>query len=169
LQNITEQEIQEALIEKKQVPSEKAIGIASYVNGSYSQALEQIDNNKDNNLHFNLFVDWMRLCFKKDIAGAISFSNTIHALGKEKQKTFLLFTLSVFQKSLTGNFTGIENIKISPSYKDFIQKFMPFVHSRNMEELHQQMSDAHYHIERNANAKILFLDLSFILFRLIKK
>ena len=167
LQNILEEEIKNSLIEKKNISSSKASEIASYVNGNYSYALEQTENHSDEN--FDLFVSWMRLCFKKDIPGAIAFTTEIQKLGKEKQKTFLLFTLSIFQKSLTGNFTGMENVKTAATHKKFIENFMPYVHLKNMEELHQQMTDAYYHIDRNANAKILFLDLSFILFRLIKK
>jgi len=169
LQNIPEEEIAQALIKKHQVPSQKAMEISHFVNGSFSDALAQIDTGNDTEEYFELFVSWMRLCFKKDIPGAVNFAAEIAKLGKEKQKTFLLFTLSIFQKSLIGSFTGIENAKTSPAHQGFIEKFMPFVHTRNMEELHQQMTDAHYHVERNANAKILFLDLSFILFRLIKK
>jgi DNA polymerase-3 subunit delta' len=63
----------------------------------------------------------------------------------------------------------MENVKTTPSHKGFIEKFMPYVHERNMEALHTEMSEAYYHIDRNANAKILFLDLSFTLFKLIKK
>lgn len=167
--SLTEKELVETMVRKNEVSQDKALEIASYVNGDYSLALTEIAKKEGSNDFFELFVAWMRLCFKKDVAGAVSFAAEIQKLGKEKQKAFLLFVLNIFQKSLVGSHLGMEAVKTSETYKDFIQKFMPYIHERNIEALHTEMSEAHYHIDRNANAKILFLDLSFTLFKLIKK
>ncbi|MGB5364259.1 MAG: DNA polymerase III subunit delta', partial [Aureibaculum sp.] len=48
-----------------------------------------------------------------------------------------------------------------------LQKFAPFVHSSNILEINDELNDAIYHIERNANAKIVLLDLSIKLTRLL--
>ncbi len=157
------------LEEKHNLDSQRAIEIASYVNGDYSVALNELTLGDEGNFFFENFVSWMRLCFKKDVAGAVKFVAEIQKMGKEKQKAFLLFVLSIFQKSLVGNFVGMESVKTSESQKAFIKNFMPYIHERNIGHLHEIMSEAHYHIDRNANAKILFLDLSFNLFKLIKK
>ena len=169
LKSLNETQIANQLVQFHGVEENKATEISTYVNGDFALALHEISTQDNSQAFFNLFVDWMRLCFKKDVGGAVAFSTQAQKLGKEQQKAFLLFVLSVFQKSLLGNFSGMENVKTTPSHKEFIQKFMPYVHERNMESLHTQMSEAYYHIDRNANAKILFLDLSFTLFKLIKK
>lgn len=169
LKNLTEKEISDKLLSEGQIDESRALEIAGYVSGDYSLALREIAKQEDSNAFFELFVTWMRLCFKKDVGGAVSFATQAQKLGKEKQKAFLLYVLTLFQKSLVGNFVGIDQIKTSSKHKEFIQKFMPFVHQNNMEALHSEMSEAYYHIDRNANAKILFLDLSFTLFKLIKK
>ena len=169
LKNLNEKEVSQYLVRDKGVDESRATEIASYVNGDFSLALREVSKQEDSNSFFELFVAWMRLCFKKDVAGAVSFSAEAQKMGKEKQKAFLLFVLGVFQKSLVGNYRGLEQVKTAAKHKDFINKFMPFVHVNNMEALHKEMSEAYYHIDRNANAKILFLDLSFTLFKLIKK
>jgi DNA polymerase-3 subunit delta' len=166
---LSEKEMVETMVRTNEVTQDKAIEIASYVNGDYSLALNEIAKKESANVFFDMFVQWMRLCFKKDVAGAVSFSADAQKLGKEKQKAFLLFVLNIFQKSLVGSHLGMDAVKTSETYKDFIQKFMTYIHERNIESLHTEMSEAHYHIDRNANSKILFLDLSFTLFKLIKK
>ncbi|MDB4089383.1 hypothetical protein N9544_07135, partial [Flavobacteriales bacterium] len=169
LKALSEDQISNQLINHHGIDEMKATEISTYVNGDFAMALHEVSSQDNSQAFFELFVTWMRLCFKKDVGGAVTFSTNAQKLGKEKQKAFLLFVLNVFQKTLLGNFSGMENVKTTPSHKDFIQKFMPFVHERNMESLHTEMSEAYYHIDRNANAKILFLDLSFTLFKLIKK
>ena len=48
-----------------------------------------------------------------------------------------------------------------------LKKFAPFVHSGNVIEISEEVSSAMYHIERNGNAKIILLDLSIKLTRLL--
>ncbi|MEN8928922.1 MAG: DNA polymerase III subunit [Flavobacteriales bacterium] len=169
LKALSENQIVSQLVNRHGIEEAKATEISTYVNGDFAAALHEVSTEDNSQAFFELFVAWMRLCFKKDVGGAVAFSTNAQKLGKEKQKAFLLFVLNVFQKSLLGNFSGIENVKTTPAHIDFIEKFMFYVHERNIEALHTEMSEAHYHIDRNANAKILFLDLSFTLFKLIKK
>ena len=50
-----------------------------------------------------------------------------------------------------------------------INKFSPFVHENNIEDISSELQDAIYHIERNGNAKIILTDLSIKLTRLLHK
>jgi len=166
---LSDSQVVEGLVNKMGASEQRATEIASYVNGDFSAALNELEMGEQKSFYFDNFVSWMRLCFKKDVAGAVKFVAEVQKMGKEKQKAFLLFVLSLFQKSLMGNFVGINNVKATEEQKKFIQNFMPYIHERNISHLHEIMSEAYYHIDRNANAKILFLDLSFDLFKLIKK
>ena len=57
---------------------------------------------------------------------------------------------------------------LEPSTEKFdLEKFAPFVHSGNILEINKELNEAIYHIERNANAKIVLLDLSIKLTRLL--
>ena len=48
-----------------------------------------------------------------------------------------------------------------------LDKFAPFVHSGNILDINKELNDAIYHIERNGNPKIILLDLSIKLTRLL--
>lgn len=53
----------------------------------------------------------------------------------------------------------------SPGFK--LENFAPYIHSGNILEINKELNDAIYHIERNGNAKIILLDLSIKLTRLL--
>ena len=53
----------------------------------------------------------------------------------------------------------------TPNFK--LENFAPFIHSGNILEINEELNEAIYHIERNGNAKIVLLDLSIKLMRLL--
>ena len=50
-----------------------------------------------------------------------------------------------------------------------INKLGPFINSENIDDLIALFEKSHYHITRNANAKMIFTELSLQLTRLLKK
>jgi len=46
-------------------------------------------------------------------------------------------------------------------------RFTKFIHAENIGEITSLLNKAHYAIERNANPKILLLNLSFKMYRLL--
>ncbi len=154
---------------KEAIDQAKALEIAHYVDGNIAEAIQLSHGEDPTAEYFTLFVEWMRICFSRDVAKALELSVSIAALGREKQKAYIVFCLGIVQKCLSGNFLPDDKVKISPSQQAFMNKFMPFINPSNVFKLHKHLTDAHNHIDRNANAKILFLDLSFKLFGLIKK
>ena len=48
-----------------------------------------------------------------------------------------------------------------------LEKFAPFVHENNIVEIYDEVQTAYDNIERNGNSKIVFLDTSIKLTRLL--
>jgi len=66
------------------------------------------------------------------------------------------------------NYSADELVFLQPKSPNFdLEKFAPFVHSKNILAIDKELNDAIYHIERNGNAKIILLDLSIKLTRLL--
>lgn len=156
-------------ITNKGIADTMASDIANFVNGNVVEAIKMMQEENSEEEFFSLFIEWMRICFSRDVGKAIDFSNTLAALGKEKQKAFINYCLTIFQKSLTGNFLSLDKVRIRESQKDFMKKFTPYINTSNIQKLYTFFTEAHTHIDRNANTKILFLDLSFKMFGQIKK
>ena len=77
----------------------------------------------------------------------------------------------MFSKSLILiNFLPKELLFLEIQSSEFeFKNFAPFVHSKNILALEKELNEAIYHIERNGNSKIILLDLSMKLTRLLHK
>jgi DNA polymerase III subunit delta' len=60
-------------------------------------------------------------------------------------------------------------LRLNEQETDFVTKFSPFIHSNNLQELTKAFNDAAFHIERNADLKITFLELSLYIGSQLKK
>ena len=81
---------------------------------------------------------------------------------------FLQYCLQFFRQALLLNYGTPDLVFLETKSANFdLSKFAPFVHSANILTIEKEVSDAQYHIERNGNAKIILLDLSIKLTRLL--
>jgi DNA polymerase-3 subunit delta' len=101
----------------------------------------------------------MRLALKFDAGKAITWIDENAATGREKQKQFLQYALEVFRDCLMYNFGDKNLVRLSGQEKQFLEKFAPFINQKNYEKLVEEFNNNYYYIERNANPKILFMDL----------
>ncbi len=150
----------EKLISSHQLSEEQAREYAQLSQGSYLKAQELIASSDDNKANFDLFVQWMRLAYQKNITEILPLSESLASLGREKQKQFLSYCLLLVRESFTLNQMQEELVRLSAEEFAFTKKFSPFIHSGNIEAIYQNLNDAYWHIERNGNAKIIFLDTS---------
>jgi DNA polymerase-3 subunit delta' len=154
--------------------SEKAQMIATIVEGDINEALKLAEYTQDAAQNSLCFVQWMRLCFNalqvKDIDKLVQWSDTMAKSGRENQKSFLLFATNVMRDALLKNYGLSALMKMNISGQNFtLEKFAPFVHAENCISIIEELNMAHLHIERNANSKIVFLDTSFKIARLLHK
>jgi len=91
------------------------------------------------------------------------------ALDKENQKNFLKYGLRIFRESIILNYMKGELVNLQSNERAFLEKFARFINNQNITELMEEFNQAHYHLERNANPKILFSDVVIKLTKLIKK
>ena len=119
------------------------------------------------------FIAWIRAAFKAKgnasvIQLLIDWSETIAKTGRETQKRFLNYCLQFFRQALLLNYNADALVFLEPKTIGFkIENFAPFVHSKNILDINKELNEAIYHIERNGNAKIILLDLSIKLTRLL--
>jgi DNA polymerase-3 subunit delta' len=81
-------------------------------------------------------------------------------MGRERQKSLLSYALEVFRQCILLNYQASGLAKIHPESEDFIKKFSAILKPDVARAMTEEFSKAIYHIERNANPKILFTDLS---------
>ena len=152
----------------------KAKMISNLVDGNINEALQLAEHVEDSEQNALNFVQWMRLCFSalqvKDIDKLVQWSEMMAKVGRESQKSFLLFASNVMRDALLKNYGVEKMMKMNVIGNNFtMEKFAPFIHADNCMEIISELNLAQLHIERNANPKILFLDTSFKIARLLHK
>ena len=148
---------------------------------NYVDIVHSLENDSDQALIINDFVEWVRLCFlsinknakyqqKSVIVKIVEWSNSISKLEKAYQMQFVKIAASIFRSAFLLNYNPlfIENIKIE--HPDFsIKKFSEHITGSNISEIFSLLSSAHYYLSQYGNSKIIFLDLSFSLGKLLHK
>ena len=152
---------------------EEALQIAHEANGNFNKALDLLLRDSEDLVFEKWFVQWTRTAFKAKgnkgvIHELILWSEEIARTGRETQKKFLSYCLSVMRQALLLNYRVDSLVYLKMHLPDFqLAKFAPFVHENNIQPIVRELEDALYHIERNGNSKIIFTDLSIKLTRLL--
>lgn len=159
-----------ALRERFDITGTRAQGIVNFSEGNFRKATEMAVESDDAINYFPRFRDWMRLCFQGDkkVKDLIGFVEEVSHMGREKQKSFLSFSLGFIRQCMLLQYNSESVTRFSKEEKEFVANFARFIHSANIQHLYREMNDALFHIERNANPSVLFLDLSLKTGRLLK-
>jgi len=142
--------------------------ISAMAHGNWLEALRLHDNAEEEKFHFHNFQQWMRLCFRKSVIELIDFCSNINGIGRERQKAFLNYGLTLFRNALLSNNGLSELVRLTGDEYAFASKFAPFVHHANILEMVSLMEEGIQQIERNANAQILFMDTSLKVVKLLQ-
>ena len=156
-----------ALIDDFGLHLTEADAMAHFCEGNWATAQTLVKSGALNQELRELFVEAFRAAYKKDVIAMMGWANRISGLGKEEQKSFLRYGLHMFRQSILFNYTQEKLVRLSEEEMKFLSNFAKFITGNNLEELSTSFSDAHYHIDRNANQKILFTDLIFQAMKLI--
>ncbi len=163
----SEKDVYLGLKEKFGLDDKKAQQISFITGGSVTEALKLCRNDEDLLADFDTFREWMRACFKNDTGMILKWiENTVRS-GRENQKAFFQYGLKIFRMCLYHNYNTTGLIRLEDEEREFIGKFAPFVNHRNILRIVEEFNQAIMHLERNANSRILFADLSFRLHALM--
>lgn len=169
LGRISAEEIMQGLIDREGASADEARKAAAFASGSYSVAMEYLNHVVDGDSDFTSFSHWMRICYKRNVPEAIKWAESMAGNGREIQKKFLEYSLHMVRECMVLNYAGEDMTHLYGEEEQFADKFSPFINERNVVELTEELNKAHYDLSRNANSKILFLDLSFKVFKLLKQ
>jgi DNA polymerase-3 subunit delta' len=167
--------IAKAMREKFFLDEVSAAKVAHLAQGNYNKALHILNNDTDDLPFEKWFVAWVRAAFRAKgnaaaIQDLITWSDEIASLGREGQKQFLGYCITMFRQALLLNYQADKLVYMETGLEQFsLEKFAPFVNGSNITGIFKELSDAIYHIERNGNAKVILTDLSIKLTRLIHK
>jgi DNA polymerase-3 subunit delta' len=126
--------------------------------GSFAEAVSLMAGEED--LHAGILIDWMRKCFKGNGLEMSRWVESISEGSKEKLKIFIRYSLHFFRGLLVLPVLGKEKSGLPGALSDTAEKLRAVLSDKQLELMAQLSEENINHLERNANPKILFLDLS---------
>ncbi|MDO5524021.1 MAG: DNA polymerase III subunit delta [Bacteroidia bacterium] len=146
-----------------------AKSIAHIANGSFSAAVGIIQYSENGEYFFKLFKEMMRASVSRNIKAIKLVANEIAGIGREMQKSYLLYCLRLFREYFISNLNRKEMVYLNTEEGEFGERFAPFINEKNIQTFDDEFQLAHRQIEQNGNPKIIFLDLCLKSTMLLKK
>jgi len=154
---------------KYAIASADAQNIAHTANGSFVKALDTIHLNEEKRLFFDLFVSLMRLSYQRKIKEMKIWSESVAAMGREKQKNMLDYCQQMIRENFIFNLKQKDLTYLTIDEENFAKRFSPFVNEKNVIGIMNELSQAQRDIEQNVNAKMVFFDFSLKMIVLLKQ
>lgn len=157
--------LQNKFPEKGVIKLEKSL---IYSDGNLGDAIHVLESDIITDDNFDDFQIWMRLCYLVNIQEIVKWVNERTKKGRRNQSTFLKYSLKMVRNCLIIHFSNRNTLNITENEKKFLSKFYPFIHEGNISEISEKIEESIKNIERNANSKIIFYELSLQLTILLK-
>jgi DNA polymerase-3 subunit delta' len=141
---------------------EDAHAIARLADGNWHEAVRLSRETAHDNA--KSFLNWMRKCFVGNGVELVRWTETFAKNGREKQKLFLKYGLHFLREVLilqmTDGITSDLPPRLRPDELETAQKMKTVLDIYKIERISKIFDECIYHVERNANPKVLFLDAS---------
>lgn len=143
--------------------------------GDLNEAIKRVEYSGVSSEFEVLFVQWVREAFQvikrpELLRNIILWARNIASWSREKQRNFLYFCAEMFRLALMQNYSSANLVYKTVEVQKFNwDAFSKFIHGANIESILEQISLADYHLQRNANAKIVWTDLGIKLSRYIHR
>src|SRR5688572_10277792 len=158
-------DIEKALIERNNTDPAKARQVAATAEGNYREALQLLQHAEED--WQSLLRDWLNSIIKPGPIAQTKWVEEISRLGREKQKQFLRYFNHLLEQSIRSRVMG-SNVWLPDNEKDFAERLNRLADISQQQAIIEELDRATYHIERNANAKILFHALTIKLYHIIQ-
>ena len=160
VKKIADEDIRQALIEKRGLTEDVAQRISRMANGSWLKALEMLSADSENELFLDMFQTLMRLAYQRKVKDLKTWSERMAGMGREKQKRFLTYFLRLIRENFMYNFHKEELCYMTQREEDFARNFARFINEANILPITDLINKAIRDIGQNANAKIVFFDMA---------
>jgi DNA polymerase-3 subunit delta' len=164
---LPDNEVEEYLVNKANLSENQATEYSFLADGNLIEAKAMLNDTPNNNAGY--FAEWLRMGFGNKVPAMIDFTDEAAKWGRENQKNFLKYGINFLRECSLLLSGADELVKLPHQTLEVAKKLATHVLNLEMvEALINELEKAHYHIERNANPKILFLDVSLQLVKIIK-
>ncbi len=168
---VDDQSLIHALKENDMLSPEELQNIIKLANGNYLMARDLLYEREEHEFNLTQFTVMMRLTYGGKIPEILQWIDDFVALGREKQKHFLLYATRMIRENFLLNLVGgreREIIYLTGKEVEFSKKFSLYIRKKNVLQIVDELNEAHANISANANSRIVLFDLCLKIMRLIR-
>ncbi len=162
---LSDEDIREGLI-LRGGDIEDAEAVSHLVEGNFNEAILLSQTTENDNAF--LFLEWMRHCFKGNGVDLVNWVEKFAGIGREKQKLFLKYGLHFLRELMVLTTTGNENLRLRGEELNTAIKMKNVINFDKIVPMAKLFDECSYFVERNANPKVLFLDASIKMHRILR-
>ena len=113
-------------------------------------------------------MKWMRSCYSENYSDVNKQTDWFSSLSKIRKRAFMTYSLKLMREAMVSIIDPSLS-RISENESSFINKFKMTLEQKSFEKIIMLIDENIRFLDRNANAKILFLDLSIKISNLFKR
>lgn len=171
---IMDEDLTEFLTKNYEISSDLINETVFQAQGNLNAAQKLLSENIDNDFE-EYFVSWVRDAFQvkkkpEFLKNIVLWARTVASWNYERQKNFLNYCGEMFRLALLQNYGSDELVYRTIDSGGFKwESFSKFISGANITAIIDEISEADYHLERNANSRIVWTDMGIKLSRYIHK
>lgn len=163
---LSDEDIKQGLVQTAGISESEADAIVYMSDGNFREALKLTKHKETENS--SLFLDWMRKCYLGKPLDMVTWVEEFATIGREKQKFFIRYALHFMREYMILKMTNNNRVRLQHVELSSAQNLTKIIAFDQIEAITNILSDAAYYVERNANPKVLFLDTSIQMHRILK-
>lgn len=146
----------------------RAKQIAFISDGNIEKAMSLLHEKTDLSF-YETYRAWILLCFQDDGLNLVDqIEKDFSKMGRENQKSFLFYAINIMRETLLMQNGLQEMVHLTDREETLATRFSELFSHEQIEAAISLFEEASFNIERNANPKILFLDVSLQLILVLK-
>ena len=157
IRNFSDEELTKEILKKDTIAESELSKVILTSDGNLNQAKKIINSSNEDFL--SVFKIWMRNCYSSDYAKIQLDLEWFNNQTRINKKAFLIYSLNLIRESFVVKINSSLS-RIVDEESEFIKNFSKSLNEEKTEKVTLELNDAIRFLERNANPKIIFLDLS---------
>lgn len=162
---LTLEDVSANLMQKNGLSQEQAIQVAAVSEGNYREAQALLQHAEED--WQSLLREWLNAILKNGPTAQVKWVDEVAKMGREKQKQFLRYFNHLLEQAIRVRMVGEGNFVMAANELDFANRLNKIADVAQQQAIVEELDRAAYHIERNANAKMLFMALTIKLYHII--
>jgi DNA polymerase III subunit delta' len=171
VRNFSDTEVATYLRQTLNFDETRARRVAYLADGNVAEALTMAatkTHEGTTNTQHTWFADWMRACYRTDLTYLVKQADEFDKLPKERQKGLFDYSLRFCRDLFLWQQGAEQLLRLPDDELNFVRNFGKVLRPDLIERMVADLNEAAYHLERNARAKMILLDMSLTFTRLIR-